>query len=130
MAAPLTRMSPASPFLVPDPPLLPPEAVVLELPGLESLPTHWYLPLMTLEEPCSPSKTLQELLMSSVDWMLKAPRLSLRAGSETLCTDQHDVKTGNVNLGGTYEVKLPYKSVAPLTVARAGKVTSERMVLF
>jgi hypothetical protein len=82
MAAALIRISPASDFLVPEAPL--PEAVVLELPGLVREPAHWYLPLMTLEDPCSPSKTLHESVRSSEDWMLKAPRLSLRPGSETL----------------------------------------------
>ena len=63
---------------------LPPLAVVLALPGLVSEPRHWYLPLMTSDGPCMSSKTLQELLMSAVDWRLNAPRLSLRAGRETL----------------------------------------------
>jgi len=105
-AAVLIRRSPASLFLVAEA-----EAVEFRPPTEAWDPAQVNLPLMTLLEPFSALKVEQELVMSENDWMLKAPRLSLSAGSVTL-------------------VKLPYMSVAPVTVARAGKVTTVRRVLF
>lgn len=71
----------ASLFLVDEAVL---DGLELALPGLATLPTHWYLPLMTLLAPVSALNVAQSVVRSPVDWMLKAPRLSLRAGSETL----------------------------------------------
>ena len=90
---------------------LPPVAVVLALPGLVREPLHWYLPLMTSDGPCMSLNTSQELVMSAVDWRLKAPRLSLRAGRETLIYvrrmymlgEKEDYSRGevSVHVGGT-----------------------------
>lgn len=72
----------ASLFLVE---LLPdPVGVLPMLPGVDWLPAQTNLPLMTLFGPFSPLNVLQALLMSPELWMLKAPRLSLRAASVTL----------------------------------------------
>jgi hypothetical protein len=81
-AAGLKPTALASPFFVVDDPA--PETEVPALPGLPRLPAHWNLPLITLLGPASALKVLQSLEMSPDDWMLKAPWLSLRAGSETL----------------------------------------------
>lgn len=55
----------ASLFLVPEEAVL--DGVVLAPPGLATLPTHWYLPLMTLLAPFSPAKTAQSVVRSPVD---------------------------------------------------------------
>lgn len=60
------------------------DGVVPEPPGLVTLPWQRYFPLMTLLAPFSALKIAQSASRLAVDWMLKAPRLSLRAGSETL----------------------------------------------
>ena len=60
------------------------DGVVPDPPGLLTLPWQRYLPLMTLLAPVSALKTAQSEVRSPVDWTLKAPRLSLRAGRETL----------------------------------------------
>jgi hypothetical protein len=74
----------ASLFLVevePDP-----VGVLPMLPGVDWLPAQTNLPLITLLAPFSPLKVLQELVISAEDWMLNAPRLSLRAARVTLGT--------------------------------------------
>jgi hypothetical protein len=82
-AAGLKPIAPASLFLVVD--VVPPDVTAVpEFPGLPWLPAHWNLPLMTSLGPFSLEKTAQELSMLPEDWMLKAPRLSLRAASSTL----------------------------------------------
>lgn len=115
----------ASLFLVEEAVL---DGVVPALPGLATLPAHWYLPLMTLFAPVSALNVAQSVVRSPVDWMLKAPRLSLSAGRETLHYVSHCRQSEKML--ETYWVKFPYMSVAPPTVSRAGKTIEVKRVLF
>lgn len=63
---------------------LEPVGVVSAPPGLDWLPAHWNLPLMTLLLPERDLKCVQTSSMLLSDWMLKAPRTSLRLSRETL----------------------------------------------
>lgn len=67
----------------PEPELVPGERVPVPC-GLFSSPLQVYSPLIAALLPERGSKWLQAVVMSLVDWRLKAPRTSLSLGSWTL----------------------------------------------
>jgi hypothetical protein len=79
---------PPSLFLVDEAVELVPVGVLPMLPGADWLPAQTNLPLMTLLAPVSALNVVQSEEISPEDWMLNAPRLSLRAGRVTLGTCQ------------------------------------------